>query len=295
MIFWENAVALILDHPLFGVGQGSFENEYMRYRNADYFLLKNPAPRSNHPHSHLLFIAGSWGLAGLILWGILLFVPLAVMIRRLYRRETVDPLDTTCFLTLVYALLHGGLDLILVSMPTGLIALLCLGMLWNGMADPEKPVRPYPFPGLRLAAAAVMAGIAVLIVWRSTHAALQVRRAFRHELTLDEIVRTVRQCPGEYQANYALLNYLAKRNAPPEILLAVTDVMLGCHTPNYPGLHLGRGNALMRGRAYATPQDVKEVVHDVLRHRILLTYEAEAEGVDSDKVIDRILSEVPVP
>ena len=56
-----------------------------------------------------------------------------------------------------------------------------------------------------------------------------------------------------------------------------------------------RGNALLHGRAYATPQDVKEVVHDVLRHRILLTYEAEAEGVTSDKVIDKILAEVPVP
>ena len=56
-----------------------------------------------------------------------------------------------------------------------------------------------------------------------------------------------------------------------------------------------RGNALLHGRAYATPQDVKEVVHDVLRHRILLTYEAEAENVTSDKVIDRILAEVPVP
>ena len=56
-----------------------------------------------------------------------------------------------------------------------------------------------------------------------------------------------------------------------------------------------RGNALLRGRAYATPQDVKEVVHDVLRHRILLTYEAEAENITSDKVIDKILAEVPVP
>ena len=56
-----------------------------------------------------------------------------------------------------------------------------------------------------------------------------------------------------------------------------------------------RGNALMHGRAYATPQDVKEVVHDVLRHRILLAYEAEAENITSDKVIDGILNEVPVP
>ena len=56
-----------------------------------------------------------------------------------------------------------------------------------------------------------------------------------------------------------------------------------------------RGNALLHGRPYATPQDVKEVVHDVLRHRILLTYEAEAENVTSDKIIDKILNEVPVP
>ena len=56
-----------------------------------------------------------------------------------------------------------------------------------------------------------------------------------------------------------------------------------------------RGNALLHGRAYATPQDVKEVVHDVLRHRILLTYEAEAENITSDDVIDKILAVVPVP
>ncbi|MBQ7188171.1 MAG: MoxR family ATPase [Kiritimatiellae bacterium] len=56
-----------------------------------------------------------------------------------------------------------------------------------------------------------------------------------------------------------------------------------------------RANALMHGRAYATPQDVKEIAHDVLRHRILLTYEAEAEEMTTDKVIDAILNEIPVP
>ena len=56
-----------------------------------------------------------------------------------------------------------------------------------------------------------------------------------------------------------------------------------------------RGCALLHGRPYATPQDVKEVVHDVLRHRILLTYEAEAENMTSDRIIDKILNEVPVP
>jgi MoxR-like ATPases len=56
-----------------------------------------------------------------------------------------------------------------------------------------------------------------------------------------------------------------------------------------------RANAMVRGRAYATPQDVKEVAHDVLRHRILTTYEADAEGVTSDKIISRILNEIAVP
>ena len=54
-------------------------------------------------------------------------------------------------------------------------------------------------------------------------------------------------------------------------------------------------NALMDGRDYATPQDVKDVAHDVLRHRLLLTYEAEAEGVGPDAVIDAILAATPVP
>jgi len=56
-----------------------------------------------------------------------------------------------------------------------------------------------------------------------------------------------------------------------------------------------RANAMLHGRAYATPQDVKEVAHDVLRHRIILTYEAEAEEVTSDSIVTRILNEIPVP
>jgi MoxR-like ATPase len=56
-----------------------------------------------------------------------------------------------------------------------------------------------------------------------------------------------------------------------------------------------RANALLHGRAYATPQDVKDVAHDVLRHRVILTYEAEAEEVTSEDIITRILGEIPVP
>lgn len=56
-----------------------------------------------------------------------------------------------------------------------------------------------------------------------------------------------------------------------------------------------RANAFLNGRGYVTPQDVKDTAHDVLRHRVILTYEAEAEQVSSEQVIATILSTVPVP
>lgn len=56
-----------------------------------------------------------------------------------------------------------------------------------------------------------------------------------------------------------------------------------------------RANAMLHGRGYATPQDVKEVAHDILRHRVILTYEAEAEEVDSDALLTRLLNDIPVP
>jgi len=56
-----------------------------------------------------------------------------------------------------------------------------------------------------------------------------------------------------------------------------------------------RANALLHGRAYATPQDIKEIAYDVLRHRLILTYEAEAENLKSEDIIAKILNEIPVP
>jgi len=56
-----------------------------------------------------------------------------------------------------------------------------------------------------------------------------------------------------------------------------------------------RANALMEGRGYVTPQDVKTIAPDVLRHRVVLTYEAEAEEKSSEDIIDEILANVAVP
>ncbi|MEW6745753.1 MAG: AAA family ATPase [Planctomycetota bacterium] len=56
-----------------------------------------------------------------------------------------------------------------------------------------------------------------------------------------------------------------------------------------------KADALLAGRDYVVPQDVKSVAHDVLRHRILLTYEAEAEAKTADDLLDAILAGVAVP
>jgi MoxR-like ATPase len=56
-----------------------------------------------------------------------------------------------------------------------------------------------------------------------------------------------------------------------------------------------KANAFMEGRAYVVPQDVKNVAYNILRHRIILTYEAEAEEITSTDVIKRILDELRTP
>ena len=56
-----------------------------------------------------------------------------------------------------------------------------------------------------------------------------------------------------------------------------------------------RAHALLSGRSYVNSSDVKTMAPDVLRHRVVLSYEAEAEEIDSDAVIQRLLASVPVP
>ena len=56
-----------------------------------------------------------------------------------------------------------------------------------------------------------------------------------------------------------------------------------------------RAEALLAGRDFVTPHDIKAVAGDVLRHRLILSYEAEAEGLDIDSLLARLLDHVPVP
>jgi MoxR-like ATPase len=57
----------------------------------------------------------------------------------------------------------------------------------------------------------------------------------------------------------------------------------------------GRAHAFLRGRGFVSPEDIKAVGHDVLRHRLILSFEAEAESVTSDEIVQRVFDAVEVP
>lgn len=57
----------------------------------------------------------------------------------------------------------------------------------------------------------------------------------------------------------------------------------------------GKANAFLNGRAYVIPEDIRAIAPDVMQHRLGLTYEAEAEGIDSTDIVNKILSRVEVP
>ena len=56
-----------------------------------------------------------------------------------------------------------------------------------------------------------------------------------------------------------------------------------------------RALGFLRGRSYALPQDVLDLVPDVLRHRLVLSYEALSEGLTADAIIEQIMGAIPVP
>ena len=59
--------------------------------------------------------------------------------------------------------------------------------------------------------------------------------------------------------------------------------------------HVAKGRAFLEGRAYVIPEDVKAIAPDVLRHRLVLSYEAAAEGMTADRIVEQILGAVAVP
>ena len=97
----------------------------------------------------------------------------------------------------------------------------------------------------------------------------------------------------EYAVNLVLCTRTPENFGLPELR---TFIELGASPRASIGLiRAGRALALMRGRSYLTPQDVFDVAPEILRHRLLLSYEALARDVDVENVLARVLSTVQAP
>lgn len=94
-----------------------------------------------------------------------------------------------------------------------------------------------------------------------------------------------------------ILNIISATRNPKKHGVAIEGLLLFGASPRATiALKLAaKAHAFLEGRNYVTPRDIKEVAHGVLRHRLRRTYEAEAENVSADDIIDTILSTIPVP
>jgi MoxR-like ATPase len=109
----------------------------------------------------------------------------------------------------------------------------------------------------------------------------RAREVYLDERIRDYIVSIVNATRRPQDVGLADLGHLVSFGASPRATLAFSEA--------------ARAVAFLHGRGYVVPEDVKEIARDVLRHRILLTYEAEAENVTTETIVDRVLERVEVP
>lgn len=95
---------------------------------------------------------------------------------------------------------------------------------------------------------------------------------------------------------YLVQLVLASRNPSPYSQQLANWVAFGASPRGTIALdRCARAHAWLQGRDYVSPEDIHAVIDDVLRHRVLMSYEAEAEGVNADQFIHALLQQVPVP
>ena len=100
------------------------------------------------------------------------------------------------------------------------------------------------------------------------------------------------------QVKQYVLNLVRSTRDPAAFKMKTLQPLIEYGASPRASIYLGLGAravAFLQGRGYVTPQDIKDVAYDVLRHRVILTYEAEAEQMTSEDVIKTILNTVPVP
>jgi MoxR-like ATPase len=133
----------------------------------------------------------------------------------------------------------------------------------------------------RMAGGAAIAVDAVATPQAIMAARKRISELFLDARIVDYIVDLVAATRAPADFNLADLSSLIEFGASPRATIALAQS--------------SRAHAFLRGRDFVSPDDVKAMAPDVLRHRVLLTYEAEAESVTSDQVVSRVLDAVPSP
>jgi MoxR-like ATPase len=109
----------------------------------------------------------------------------------------------------------------------------------------------------------------------------RISELYMDDRIVDYIVDLVHATREPEAAGLADLRPLIEFGASPRATIALAQA--------------SRAHAFLRGRSFVTPDDVKAIAPDVLRHRVLTTYEAEAEEVTSDQIVQRLLAAVDTP
>jgi len=115
---------------------------------------------------------------------------------------------------------------------------------------------------------------------------------------LFEMKKTVAMIYMDDKIKDYVLDVVAATREPELFKLKELKPLIECGASPRASINLclaARANAFLTGRGYVTPQDVKDIAYEVLRHRIILTYEAEAEEMTSDDIVRKVLESVPVP
>jgi MoxR-like ATPase len=128
-----------------------------------------------------------------------------------------------------------------------------------------------------------------------------VKPSVQPVVSLEQILsarKLVREVYMDDRIKDYVLNLVTTTRQPAERGLKNLQPLIAYGASPRAGIYLiesARAHAFLRGRGYVIPDDVKELAADVLRHRIIITYEAEAENITSDDIIQQILARVEVP
>ncbi len=251
----KTTATMIAEKPLLGHGAPSFEQEYLPFRTPEYFLMRHPAIRTDHPHNETLFVAAGFGFLGLIAWLILLLVPV-LRTRRVF--AALDMETRLAFFSLLVLLLHAQLDLILFRPPTLTLATVFLGLLWNESLKPKEkeedwlPVIPFPNSvrvlcicgGILICASALAASIVDFSAKLLSRQADKAENQGEHERAIELHERAARLGKDDPKILIAAMEHALYYD--PERALKYAEAIAKTSTPDFGYVHFIAANAYLR-------------------------------------------------